>query len=311
MNDRPHTDRGAPLETLWEAPATAAPARGGALPQALARYGAALQIPLRSDRPTVLVNFVASLDGVVTLDGSHGGGGEVSGFSEPDRFVMGLLRSMADVIVIGAGTVRTAPRHVWTPGHVNRGFAAAYAAWRERLGLSEAPTTMIVTASGDVPGDHPAVVTPGVNAVIVTTAAGTRRARASLPGHVRVVEAPGESRITGAAVLEAAAAEGARVVLCEGGPHLIGALVAERAVDELFLTLAPQLLGRSGAGGRYGLVEGVALGAHQAPWATLRSIRRAMDHVFLRYAFETGPPTPSDAGAEAEGRGPADEADAH
>ncbi len=310
MNDRPHADRGALFETLWEAAPTTGPAQGGALPLALSRYGAALQIPLRPDRPTVLVNFVASLDGVVTLDGSHGGGGEVSGFNEPDRFVMGLLRSMADVVVIGAGTVRAAPRHVWTPGHVNRAYTAAYAAWRESLGLSEAPTTMVVTASGDVARDHPALTAPGVNAVVVTTAAGAHRARASLPEHVRLVEAPGDSTITAAAVLDAAAAMGARVVLCEGGPHLIGALVADRAVDELFLTLAPQLLGRSGAGGRHGLVEGVALSAREAPWARLRSIRRAMDHVFLRYAFETGTLPVSGAGAEAERRRPADEAHA-
>ncbi len=94
----------------------------------LRRYGARLAVPLRDDRPTVIVNFVESLDGVVTLDPAHGSGAEVSGFSEPDRFVMGLLRSLADAIVVGAGTMRAAANHTWTTGHVNRDFAKAYGA---------------------------------------------------------------------------------------------------------------------------------------------------------------------------------------
>jgi riboflavin biosynthesis pyrimidine reductase len=287
MPDRLHANRGAPIETLFEAPAPDGPVRGGDLPPDLHRYGARLVVPLRTDRPAVLVNFVESLDGVVTFDPEHGSGAEISGFSEPDRFVMGLLRALADAIVVGAGTMRAAPNHAWTPRHVSRSHADAYAAWRRHLGLAPEPTTIVVTATGNIPADHPALATPGVPAIVVTTADGKARLRGSLPPQVRVIATGEAVHVSAGSILAIAQAEGARVVLCEGGPHLIGTFVAERLVDELFLTLAPQLVGRRGGGdGRYSLVEGITLGMEEARWGRLRSIRRSVDHLFLRYAFD-------------------------
>src|SRR5207342_348497 len=72
--------------------------RGGALPLDLARrYAADLSVALRDDRPTIISNFVSTIDGVVAFD-THGrtGGREVSGASEPDRFLMGLVRATSD-----------------------------------------------------------------------------------------------------------------------------------------------------------------------------------------------------------------------
>ncbi len=67
-------------------------------------------------------------------------------------------------------------------------------------------------------------------------------------------------------------------------------------MDELFLTVAPQLIGRRPASGeRYSLVEGVTLDMESAPWGQLRSVRRSGDHLFLRYAFE-GQPIDAQAG---------------
>src|SRR3954452_13068715 len=166
---RLHANRGAPFELLADGPVPSADARGGDLPEALARYGPTLAVPLRPDRPTVIVNFVESLDGVVTLDPEHGSGAEVSGFSEPDRFVMGLLRSLADVVVVGAGTVRSAAGHHWTVGHVNRPYADAYHGWRDALGLAPEPTTIIVSASGEVPPDHPALSDVATRPIVLTT----------------------------------------------------------------------------------------------------------------------------------------------
>src|SRR5262249_50541779 len=90
---------GASLETLWSGPEPAASGstRGRPMPGELRdRYGGLIEIPLRPDRPTVLVNFVSSLDGIVALGpGDQQGGGVISGFFEPDRFVMSILRSVA------------------------------------------------------------------------------------------------------------------------------------------------------------------------------------------------------------------------
>lgn len=76
----------------------------------------------------MVANFVSTLDGVVAFDTDESsGGGEVSGFFDPDRFVMGLLRAMADVVLVGAGTVRSAPTHEWTARRVHPASAALYA----------------------------------------------------------------------------------------------------------------------------------------------------------------------------------------
>jgi riboflavin biosynthesis pyrimidine reductase len=281
------TGRGTALESLWRRPfEPAAEARGGDLPSALhARYGGPLAIPLRPDRPTIVANFVESLDGVVALGEGVTGGGEISGFFEPDRFVMGLLRAVADAVVVGAGTVRNAPTHEWTPRRVDRAHAADYDAWRGHLGLAPQPTTVIVTASGAIDPAHPAITAPDVPAVILTTPAGARYlAGCDLAPHVRVVAGSAEDRVTPEDILSVLHAEDAALALCEGGPHLLGDLLAADAVDELFLTLAPQLIGRDrDHPGRLAFVEGFAFPPEQGRWLELVSVHRAGDHLFLRH----------------------------
>ena len=287
--------RRARLDTLWEAPAgrTGSAQRGGAFPAGLlARYDGELRVPLRRDRPAVIANFVSTLDGVVAFDTEGAsGGGEISGFFEPDRFVMGLLRAMADVVLVGAGTVRAAPTHEWTARHVQRASADTFALWRRRLGITTAqPTTVVVTASGSLDLSHPGLSAPDVPVVIVTTDAGARRLRPVGPGSNVRIEVAGRGRSVDARrVLEIASADGARLILCEGGPHLIGDLVERDLLDELFVTLAPQLAGRDPDVGRLALVEGVAFEPATAPWSRLVSVRRSGDHLFLRHRLRHGP----------------------
>ena len=272
------------LEALWQATAgRAAEARGDQMPADLeARYGGRLLVPLATDRPTVIANFVSTLDGVVALGaGESTGGGPISGFHEPDRFVMGLLRSVADVVLIGAGTLRGSTTHRWTPAHVHPASAASFARWRAQMGLSAEPTTIIVSAGGDLPLDHPGLNDPDIPVVVSTTPAGAVRLRAAGADRHLVVERSGNGQHLAAdEILALTARLGARLVLCEGGPHLFGQLAAADLVDELFLTVAPQVVGRSG--GRLGLVEGVALPA-SSRWQSLVSVHRSTDHLFLRY----------------------------
>jgi riboflavin biosynthesis pyrimidine reductase len=284
------TGRGLALEPLYErrddAPAGDG-TRGGNLPPALAaRYGARLAIPLRTDRPTIVANFVESLDGVVALNdpGQPTGGGEISGFFEPDRFVMGLLRALADAVVVGAGTVRNAPTHEWTPRRVDRTHAADYEAWRRELGLAPQPTTVIVTATGDIDPGHPALAADDVPVIILTTEHGGRfLAELDLPAHVRVEIGPAGERVPPDAVLDLLRREGTTFALCEGGPHLMGDLLSADLVDELFLTLAPQVIGRARDHQRFAFVEGYTYGSDGGRWTRLVSIHRAGDHLFLRH----------------------------
>jgi riboflavin biosynthesis pyrimidine reductase len=281
------TDRRMPLDVLAETPPRdgAPDLRGLGMPPELERrYGGVLTIPLRGDRPTVIANFVSTIDGIVALgEGDLAGGGLISGFHEPDRFVMGLLRALADMVVVGAGTLRGSDEHRWIAEHVHPGSAAAFAAWRATMGLPKRPTTVIVTGSGDIPVDHHGLSDPTVPVIIVTTPAGAERVRAAgVAEHVSIESIETDGPITGRHLAELAARRGARLILTEGGPHLLGQVVAADVLDELFLTLAPQIVGR-GSPERLGLVEGVALPPTDARWFELASLRRSADHLFMRY----------------------------
>jgi riboflavin biosynthesis pyrimidine reductase len=289
----PGRSEGLPLEPLWvaaEGRIPAADTRGGELPPELAdRFGGDLIVDLLPDRPTIVANFVSSIDGVVALGPNQpaAGGGEISGHSDADRFMMALLRALADVVVVGAGTVRVGRRHIWTAGHLLPSLAEAFAAWRSELWLTPYPTTIIVTASGQIDPTHAGLNAPDVPVIIATTRAGADRlAMGPLSSNVTVSVVSDGPRVPAGALLEVIRGTGARLALCEGGPHLMGELLRARLIDELFLTVAPQVVGRDGAERRLGLVEGVDFGAAHGRWSSLTSVRRAGDDLFLRYRFD-------------------------
>ncbi len=138
-----------PLETLSGYTTTAGHALP--LPPALARLYGRLEFPPHPGRPYVFGNFVTSLDGVVALNSAKvgSGGGEISGFNEHDRLVMGLLRAIADAVVVGAGTLRAVPDHLWTSRVIYPPLEEAYQELRTSLGKTEPPLNVIVTATGN------------------------------------------------------------------------------------------------------------------------------------------------------------------
>lgn len=276
------------IEPLWEAQARFAGdlVRGGPLPASLAaRYGADLAIPLRHDGPTIVANFVSTLDGVVALDrGGETGGREISGGFEPDRFLMGLLRATADAVLVGAGTVRASRTQDWTPAHVYPPSAVALAGWREQLALVPAPTTVIVTGSGELAPGQSGRLGADAPVIVATTTGGARRLDRAMPRHhAEVVVLAEDGPVPVDALLELFRQRAFTVVLSEAGPTLFGQLLASRSVDELFLTLSPQLVGRSEDSPRLGLVEGIGLSPGLAPWSRMHTVMRSDDHLFLRY----------------------------
>jgi riboflavin biosynthesis pyrimidine reductase len=284
---------GLAIEPLWHDP-EARPfdpgtMRGGLLPPELSeRFPGELAVNLRPDRASIIANFVSSIDGVVALGPTepNAGGGEISGFSEVDRFMMALLRGVADVVIIGAGTVRVGAHHEWTPRHVQPKLAGAFAAWRREMGLAPQPTTIVVTASGNVNADHPGLDKPDVPVILATTRSGaTRLSALPFASNVRVVAVSDERSVPAAALVDVVRDLGARVALCEGGPHLFGEMLRARLIDELFLTLAPQAIGRDDASRRLGLIEGTSFVDEQGRWANLEAVRHAGGDLFLRYRF--------------------------
>lgn len=248
------------------------PARDDLPAPLAALYGSALALP----GDAVYANFIASLDGVSALSAPRGAGPTLRGDADADRFVMGLLRFLADAVLIGAGTLRADRGHLWSAGYIDRERAGDYRA----LGRGE-PRLVVVTASGDLHPDERALQ---AGALVLTTESGASRLRGRLPAGC-TVRALGTGRLAAAAILAAIRAEGHRRVLTEGGPTLLGRLAAEGALDELFLTLSPVLAGRRSGDGRLGLVEGVHFLPVAGRWARLLSVRASGSHLFLRYAF--------------------------
>lgn len=259
----------------------------GLAPELATLYGE-LAFPAHPGRPYVIGNFVSTLDGVVTLGAAqHSGGGDISGKNQQDRIVMGLLRAIADVVIVGAGTLRAEPRHIWTADRIAPEFAAAYATTRSLLGKHGAPCTVLVTASADVDLSLPVFQSGATTVYIATDERAARGLTAkTLPQAVRVLPLPGEGAISVASLLEALAREvPSDVILTEGGPRLMGDFLAERCLDELFLTLAPQVAGRADPARRPGFAGGHEFAPTDPRWSTLVDVRRGGSHLFLRYAF--------------------------
>ncbi|HEX5440557.1 MAG TPA: dihydrofolate reductase family protein, partial [Ktedonobacterales bacterium] len=243
-------------------------------------------------RPYVLVNFIESLDGVIAYtQPGEPYQGTVGGKSDTDHMVMGILRARSDAVIFGSGSLREDKGHVHTPAFVSPPQAEAYAAYREMLGKGGTqPISVVMSGSGVVPLDEPTFHTPGLKAVIVTTAAGEARLRSepAPPGvDVRAVAMTADGEVDVLAMLRLLADEyGVRVAVNEGGPLVLASFLAVDAVDELFLTLAPQLIGRTAAIPRRSLVEGVSFSPKTAPNAQPLSVKRAGNHLFLRYGIE-------------------------
>lgn len=171
--------------------------------------------------PWVRVNFVASADGAVSVDGHSAGLG-----TPADKRVFGVLRRLAEVVLVGAGTVR----------------AEDYGgARRATHGRDTPPPIAVVTGSAELDPGARLFTDTAVAPVVLTTAAATahrRQALADAGADVAVLP-----DLAPATLLGELDRRGLRRVLCEGGPRLHGEMIAADAVDELCLTVSPLLAG--------------------------------------------------------------------
>jgi riboflavin biosynthesis pyrimidine reductase len=274
-----------PIETLIESssgPVLSLP------PQLAHLYGV---FRMRSPRTGfhVVSNFVSTLDGIVSLQvKGHSGGGDISGFSAQDRLVMGLLRAVADVVLVGSGALAGDPRHVWTAQAICPELANEYRKLEHDLGKRGPPLNVLVSASGKVDLRLPVFAGGKVHALILTTAAGLKRLlKQKVPSSVQVLALPSRAgKIPTAAMLEALERlKAGRRVLVEGGPTLMAAFYESRLLDEQFLTVAPQISGRDIGDRRLSLVMGATFAPRDPLWGTLVDARRGTRMLFLRYAF--------------------------
>lgn len=261
----------APFSVLFDQPDLPA----YALPEELGRLYGRLGF---ADR-VVYSNFVSSVDGVVALGSGTSAGSIISGKNPADRFLMGLLRACADAVVIGAGTLRATPGHLWTPAHVFPDLAAEFAKLRVTLERSPEPRLVVLTESGRMDREHPALKK---GAIIVTPEAVARRIGRRFPPACEVIGLGRGKTLNLERVFRELSNMGFDTVLTEGGPHLMGGLIKAGLLDEIFLTLSPVIAGRNKEP-RLGMVEGVELLPKKPAWSRLLSARRSGDYLFLRY----------------------------
>jgi riboflavin biosynthesis pyrimidine reductase len=252
-------------------------ATAGPLPAAVAELarlygnGAAADPAAPTARGWVRANMVASADGAVTLDGRS------RGLSGPaDRAVFDVLRSLADLVLVGAGTART--EH-YRPVRASR-------IWPQlRAGRPPVPPVAVVSARLDLAGCEQLVTAaPGpAQTIVITTRAAPADRKEAIGRTARIVEA-GTDRVDVAEAIAELAELGYLQVLVEGGPILLGHLLQANRLDELCLTVSPRLV--AGSAGR--IIAGPA-GPGQDPAAARLSLAHVLaddDFLLCRYLAE-------------------------
>jgi riboflavin biosynthesis pyrimidine reductase len=188
-------------------------------------------------------NMIASLDGGATDDGKAGG---LAGAG--DRAVFSLMRHAADVILVGAATVRI-------ENYSGAQLPVAARQERQRRGQAEVPPIAVITRSGNLDPSARLFTRTEVPPLILTTSRFSDDTRRRLGSVAEVIDASGPEpdSVDAATVLKILADRGLYRVLTEGGPLFLGTLIENDLLDELCLTVAPILVG----GGAKRIVTGL------------------------------------------------------
>ncbi|WP_405641279.1 pyrimidine reductase family protein [Streptomyces uncialis] len=255
-------DLSAQTQTQTQAPAAdPAPDREWSLDELADAYA------YPADRDVWLrANMVSTLDGAAQHDGRSQ---PIS--SAADMRVFGTLRGLADVVVVGAETVR---QEGYRPARAREAFAARRAA----DGQAPAPAIAVVSAGLDLDFSSPLFTEPLVPTLLVTGAgAPADRVAAARAAGAEIVIAGDGAAVDPARAVRALAERGLRRLLTEGGPRLLGQFVAARVLDELCLTVSPMLT----AGDAQRIAGGPALTVPER--FALRSLLEEDGFLFARY----------------------------
>jgi riboflavin biosynthesis pyrimidine reductase len=198
-------------------------------------------------------NMISSLDGGATDGGKSGGLG-----GPGDRALFNLMRQRADVILMGASTVRI---ENYSGAH----FTVAQREARQERGQAEVPPIAVITGSADLDHDSKFFTLTEVPPLILTGSKAVAEARHRLGAVAEVIDASGAdpARVDPAVALRVLAERKLFRVLTEGGPGLLGLLIENDLLDELCLTVAPILVG--------GIARRIATGPGQAHTRMRRS----------------------------------------
>ena len=215
--------------------------------------------PPSPDRPFLSVNFVASVDGRTTVSGESR---RLSGAADRELFY--ALRERVDAVLVGPNTLAAERYKRMLPQHERR-------ARRQSAGRDPEPLMVTVTRSGRLPFEIPIFQEPEARILVFASDPPVAAGLAATVEYAPLTTLPDAMRALHNS-------HGIRTLLCEGGPGLFTALLVDRLVDELLLTVAPTLIGRDGEAA---LVSG---GALPAPiQAAPLSVLERDGTLFLRY----------------------------
>ncbi len=274
-----------PDTTITDSPGGPPPARGSVPPAsptagAILTAAGVLELPTGSDHddalaalygwpertgtPFVRANMIASLDGGCTVDGHSAGLGNPA-----DEHLFAVLRDLAEVILVGSGTARA-------EGYGGIRFDDTRRARRQRWGLPAAPPPIAVVTGRGLDPDSPLFTDTVTPPIVITTEAAAK----TVPAGVQVIIC-GHDRVNLSEAVTALGVAGFARIHCEGGPALLGDLVAADLVDECCLTISPMLIGS-----RSTRLLPIPL-ADASRWE-LAAARLDGNHVFTRYRRAAG-----------------------
>jgi hypothetical protein len=263
------------------------------IPELQRLYGGNISLPLPpDDRPYIAMNFVKTIDGLITfaIPGQEGGG-EISGRNPHDTFVMGLLRSIFGDVAEGANAIRKNPKHLWTPGYISPEFTESFTKQSQQFKEKILYRTFFVTGSGNLkPEQKPGFSNPEIPEVmrstesevwVLTTHKGRERLLHDYPPEEfpdlreRVLPFGNNGKFELKLALRYLRQEmEIKYLLVEGGARFAGSLVSELLYDELFLTESDLIAGNTDDSGRLTFVWGKLFNPENAPKHKLISVKK-------------------------------------
>jgi riboflavin biosynthesis pyrimidine reductase len=260
-------------------------------------YGGPLAFERRTEaRPFVVVNFVTTIEGLTSYGiPGKSGGGWISGSNKQDVFIMGLLRSFADGVAVGANTLRSEPEHLWTSEFIDKNHETEFVKLREFLGKSRKnPVQIFVTSSGDVLGSTKnlpnAFLAPDVETLIVTTEEGKNVVKKefkkfSVAPSILVankVEKPNEVNIP-TMMTRLERDYGIEFLLVEGGSGFNGSVTHTEQYDEYFQTISPKIIGTEKNNPRQISVSGFERSPENSLPHDLISVKNHKNYLYVRW----------------------------
>lgn len=219
---------------------------------------------LSSDQPAVRLNMIASVDGIATLAGRSGA---LSG--PADQTVFTALRTLADTVLVGAGTLRT---EQYGPVLLD----AEARRRRETWGLPPVPPIAVMTRSCRLDWNSPFFIQAEQRPIVLTTSL-ARPADRERAAAVADLVITGATEVEPAHAIAALADRGVQNVLLEGGPSVNAQMAMAGLIDELCLTISPLLVGN----GTFPILDGSSL--TEPVGLTLKHVFEADGYLFLHY----------------------------